>query len=117
MRQPSDWARHGVRITEVIDAQVRALRKRQLIAAFRSGARRGAYWGISSDVATFRLADALAFDHEPVGYPANVPTRLAGLDEHTRRDLVRWGYVICDTAVRTWWKPGTPRPQQGDVPS
>ena len=114
--QPSDWARHGVRITEVIDSQVRALRKRQLIEAFKAQTRSGAYWGISSDIADYGLADPLSFVHTPEGYPASVPTRLTGLDEKVQRDLVRWGYVMCDTAVRRWVKPGTAKPSDGELP-
>ena len=30
---------------------------------------------------------------------------------------VRWGYVICDTAVRTWWKQDAVRPAPADVPA
>jgi NTE family protein len=115
-KQPGDWARHGVRITEVIDSQVRALRKRQLIEGYRSNARGGTYWGISSDVADYGLDDPLEFEHQPASYPADVPTRLSRLDDKVRRDLVRWGYVICDTAIRTWVKPGTPKPPAVDVP-
>ena len=115
--QPSDWARHGVRITEVIDSQVRSLRKRQLIDAMKAHRRSGAYWGISSDIAEYGLADPLTFVHNPAGYPASVPTRLTGLDGTVQRDLVRWGYVMCDTAVRRWVKPGTPKPDPGDIPT
>ena len=114
--QPSDWARHGVRITELIDSQVRALRKRQLIESYLAPTRKGTYWSISSDIADYGLADPLTFVHDPAGYPANVPTRLAGLDEKTQRDLIRWGYVICDTALRKWVRPGTAKPDPSDVP-
>jgi NTE family protein len=114
--QPSDWARHGVRITEVIDSQVRALRKRQLLESFKSHTRKGTFWGISSDIADYHLADPLTFVHNPAGYPANVPTRLTGLDETVQRDLVRWGYVMCDTAVRKWLKPDVPKPDADQIP-
>lgn len=117
VRQPSDWLRHTLRITEVIDSQVRDLRKRELIEDYKGGVRKGTYWSIVSDTDSYGLPDPLTFDHEPADYPANVPTRLTGLSERTRRDLVRWGYIICDTALRTWVVPGTPKPPPGDVPS
>src|SRR5439155_13312349 len=44
-----DWARHAFRILEIIDNQVRSLRKRQTIDAFLSG-RPGTYWGIRTDI-------------------------------------------------------------------
>ncbi|HQY13833.1 MAG TPA: patatin-like phospholipase family protein [Ilumatobacteraceae bacterium] len=117
VRQPSDWLRHTLRITEVIDSQVRDLRKRELIEDYKGGVRKGTYWSIVSDTDSYGLPDPLTFDHEPADYPANVPTRLTGLSERTRRDLVRWGYIICDTALRTWVVPGTPKPPPGDVPN
>ena len=41
-----DWARHTIRVMEIIDSQVRSLRRRQLLHAFRSNERRGVYWSI-----------------------------------------------------------------------
>lgn len=35
---------HAKRVLDMIDNQVRALRKRQLVAGFESGIRQGAYW-------------------------------------------------------------------------
>lgn len=32
----------------------------------------------------------------------NVSTRLAKLDETTQSALIKWGYVISDTAMRSW---------------
>jgi hypothetical protein len=53
-----------VRVLKVIDNQVRALRKRQIIAAFKSSPgeadhRNGVYVGIRSEVADYRLEDAM----------------------------------------------------------
>src|SRR6185369_14546913 len=59
-----DWPRHMARILDVIDNQVRSLRKRQVIASFKSSDRLGAYWGIRTDIADYGLADALACDHQ-----------------------------------------------------
>jgi NTE family protein len=49
-----DWARHALRINEVIDNQVRSLRKRQVMASFRAKTRSGTYWGVRSDIAEYR---------------------------------------------------------------
>lgn len=114
--QPSDWLRQFVRVADVIDSQVRSLRKVQLVDSFLDHHRAGAYWSVSSDVADYGLPDPLPFEHDPAGYPANVPTRLTGLPEKVRRDLVRWGYVICDTALRRWVLPTVPRPTPDMIP-
>ena len=50
----SDWARHAYRVLDLVDNQVRSLRKRQVIESFRSKARKGAYWGIRTNIAFFR---------------------------------------------------------------
>lgn len=39
----TDWVRHALRINEVIDNQVRSLRKRQVIGSFTTGDRKGTY--------------------------------------------------------------------------
>jgi NTE family protein len=46
-----DWAQHALRILDLIDNQVRSLRKRQVIGAYEDGSRQGAYWGIRTDIA------------------------------------------------------------------
>ena len=51
----TDWARHAVRINEVIDNQVRSLRVRQVIGAFEAGERKGTSWGIRTDIAEYGL--------------------------------------------------------------
>ena len=40
-----DWARHTLRVLKVIDNQVRALRKLQVIEGFKRGDRTGVYLG------------------------------------------------------------------------
>jgi NTE family protein len=55
----SDWARHGLRINDIMDNQVRSLRVRQVIAAFESGERTGTYWGIRTCITDYKVADAL----------------------------------------------------------
>lgn len=49
----SDWARHALRVNEVIDNQVRSLRKRQVIGSFQADERKGTYWGIRSHIGAF----------------------------------------------------------------
>jgi NTE family protein len=49
----TDWVRHSVRVLDLIDNQVRSLRKRQLIDSYKQGNRKGAYWGIRTDIAHY----------------------------------------------------------------
>ena len=55
----SDWARHALRINDIIDNQVRSLRTRQVIGAFEAGDRQGAYWEFGTAIDDFHLPDAL----------------------------------------------------------
>ncbi|MCA9420129.1 MAG: hypothetical protein KC592_03860, partial [Nitrospira sp.] len=96
----SDWARHSYRIFNIIDNQVRSLRKRQVIDSFVSGERQGAYWGIRTDITHYGLSDALSCPLRKTMELANVPTRLKALDSTLQEQLINWGYAVCDAALR-----------------
>jgi NTE family protein len=115
---PGDWPHQSLRVLKVIDNQVRALRKRQAVASYRLGLRRGGYWGIRSHVADYKLPDPLDAPEELTRVLAETPTRLKKLDGTHQERLVNWGYIICDTAVRRWVKPaGAKRPDRLPYPS
>jgi NTE family protein len=107
-----NWAQHAIRVGTIADGQVRALRKRQLIDGFERKARSGTYWGIRSEVAKYGLENPLAISVASVERARSIKTRLAKLDEATQRDLINWGYVIADTALRKWVYPTEPAPAQ-----
>ena len=104
-----DWARHSHRVLGVIDNQVRSLRKRQLIEAYRRQDRKGAYWGIRTDISNYRLSGALPCPHVRTLSLADTPTRLKRLDEAVQKRLVNWGYAACDAALRTHLDPKLPK--------
>ncbi|MDQ4053910.1 MAG: patatin-like phospholipase family protein [Actinomycetota bacterium] len=97
---PTDWPRHVARVLSVIDNQVRSLRKRQVIEAFKSDQRTGAYLGIRSHVADYHLDGAMPADPEITDKLAATATRLDGLPAERQESLINWGYVITDTAIR-----------------
>jgi len=96
-----DWIQHTVRILNVIDNQVRSLRKRQVIDSFKAGVRKGAYWGIRTNIADYKLANAIDCPFDKTTTLANLPTRLKGLDSATQGRVINWGYAVCDAAMRT----------------
>ena len=108
-RIPVDWVRHLQRVSGVVDHQVRSLRKRMLVEGYLRGDYRGAYWGLRSAVADYGLADPLPFPDARARELAAIPTRLSRLPDADVEDLIRWGGVICDTAMRRWVL-GTPVP-------
>jgi NTE family protein len=130
-----DWAQHAYRIFNLVDNQVRSLRKRQVIESyklrkklllegvnpesesFKRVTRQGAYWSIRSHIE----------DYKPVSLPlecppdktiklAEVPTRLKALDSETQERLINWGYAICDVAMRKHVDSTLPEPNQFPYP-
>lgn len=111
----SDWARHAYRVLDLIDNQVRSLRKRQLIDSFQAGRdddthREGAYWGIRTDIAEYELPDALPCPLARTMELAETPTRLKRLDDKRQERLINWGYAACDAALRRRLDPPPARP-------
>ncbi len=111
----SDWARHSYRVLNLIDNQVRALRKRQVIDSFKtkegdSTQRKGAYWGIRTDIAEYELPDALPCLLARTTELAETPTRLKRLDDDHQERLINWGYAVCDAALRKHVDPGLAKP-------
>ncbi len=96
-----------LRIREMADNQVRGLRKRQLIASYTApdtdeNFRKGAYWGIGTNIADYKLKDMLPCPLDRITQLANVQTRLAPLDSLTQQRLINWGFAVCDAAMRRY---------------
>jgi NTE family protein len=116
-----DWIRQLRRILDVTDNQVRALRRRDLInrleagqAAYDAGTltddqtreyeRLGAYWGIDTDPNRLAVPNALPCRTSSAHQLARKSTRLADLGEGISKQLVNWGYAICDRSVRMHYR-------------
>jgi NTE family protein len=112
-----DWLRHVIRILGIIDNQVRSLRKRQVIDAFKSGSRLGAYWGIRTDILDYRLADALPCPLGKTLKLAGVATRLKQIDTLQQERLINWGFAVCDAGMRRHVDPALPAPAGFPYPS
>ncbi|HET6625077.1 MAG TPA: patatin-like phospholipase family protein [Nocardioidaceae bacterium] len=99
---PGDWARGLLRVLSVIDNQVRALRKQQVVGSFRSGDRGGMYVGIRSDLAGYPVRDPLPAEPQVTRGLAAMATRLDAMPDDVQEKLVNWGYVICDAGLRSY---------------
>lgn len=97
-----NWAQHSKRILDIIDNQVRSLRKRQIIDSLVAGVRSGAYWGIGTDIGDYQLSDNLAVPWEESLRLASTPTRLKRLSEVRQHEIMNWGYAVCDAALRKY---------------
>lgn len=117
----SDWVRQLRRLLDLSDNQVRALRRRDLVsrlqkgnAAFAAGTlkgdavddvlRMGSYWGIDTDPEKIAPPGALNCDPEVRNQLATTPTRLTDLGDGRSKQLINWGYVICDRTVRAFYR-------------
>ena len=106
-----DWARHSMRVLDLVDSQVRALRSRQLMALFEQKERKGAYWSIRQDAAIYAgRSAALPCPIKRTTELALYPTRLAEMTDEIQERLINWGYAICDAALRTWLDAGLAQP-------
>ncbi|HEX4959842.1 MAG TPA: patatin-like phospholipase family protein [Thermoanaerobaculia bacterium] len=101
----TDWAFHGVRIASLVDNQVRSLRKRQIVAAFKNGDRKGAYWGMWTDPAAYSAQSALALPGDKAAELAGISTRLAELSAEDQERLIDFGYGMAERAIRSYYDP------------
>jgi NTE family protein len=120
-----DPIRQLQRVFDVTDNQVRALRRRDLIDRFKTAAakqaagtlqpdqvdpraRFGTYWGIDTDPSNLQLSNVLPCQRAMFERLAHVSTRLSDLGEIQSKQLINWGYAICDRCVRVYYNvPGT----------
>ena len=107
------WPFHLLRVMRLIDNQVRNLRKRQLIDAFIEAenlrnpvGKRGAFWSIRSNMADYPIGDQYGYPHEQTRKLAQVKTRLTPIGPKLQEQLINWGYVACDTGLRSHWNQG-----------
>ena len=111
-----DWAGHSFRVLNIIDNQVRSLRKRQVINSYVDGSRTGTYWGIRTNIADYQLEDAMNCPFEKTLKLANVNTRLKRLDSKTQKKLINWGYAVCDAGIRKHVDPSQSKPANFPYP-
>lgn len=112
----TDFARHALRVNDIIDNQVRSLRARQVIGAFHRREREGTYWGIRTDIGDYQVQGCLACDFAKTTTLANTPTRLKRMDDVLQERLINWGYAVCDAAMRKHVAPGAPQPANFPYP-
>jgi NTE family protein len=96
-----EWLEHVYRVLNLLDSQVRSLRKRQVIGSYQLGLRKGTYWGIRTNIADYNLPTATNCSFDKTTELANTATRLKKLDGVLQERIINWGYAVCDAAIRT----------------
>jgi NTE family protein len=130
-----NWAGHSLRVLNLIDNQVRDLRKRQvnqslaLYQHFHSQggvpaellplvARKGAFFSIRDDLEIEHQAPKkLACPFTDTTQLASVSTRLSSLDDATQDKLINWGYAVCDASIRAHYDQTLPPPKAFPYPA
>lgn len=112
-----DWARHAYRVLNLIDNQVGALRTRQIIGLFEQKERKGAYWGIRQNVATYFPQYPLPCPFDRTMALALTATRLAKMEDSQQEQLINWGYAVCDASLRCNFDQSLPAPAAFPYPA
>ena len=115
-RPKREWLEHVYRVLNLLDTQVRSLRKRQIIGSYQLGLRKGTYWGIRTNISDYNLATAMDCPFEKTMLLANTPTRLKALDGSLQERIINWGFAVCDAAIRTHLNPALPTPNAFPYP-
>lgn len=125
------WGIQAFRVLNMMDNQVRSLRKRDIIDMFtlrnelinhmhetqktidedvlKRVSRKGAYWGTYVDISDYDSGNTvLNCPYEKTRELANLPTRLWEFSRQHQERLINWGYAICDAAMRRYVDPSLP---------
>ena len=112
---PFGWLMLAKRVIGINYNQVASLRTRQLIASYKlpqnnPTRRRGAYWGIRSNIKHYEFEDLLPADFDETTRLARLGTQLHPFSKADDDRLINWGYAICDTAIRKHFPEFGPYP-------
>lgn len=91
------------RYLSIVGSQSSALRKRWLIANFKSDIMDGTYWGIASDTEGYPKKAAAGYSKELIEkYIARIRTDLDSFNEAERAVLENHGYLLADAAATSY---------------
>ena len=125
------WGLQAFRVLNMMDNQVRSLRKRDIVDMFtlrnelinhmretqkmidedilKRVSRMGAYWGTYVDIRDYDSgSNVLNCPYEKTQELANLPTRLWKFSSQNQERLINWGYAICDAAMRKYVNSNLP---------
>jgi NTE family protein len=105
-----DWLEHTYRVLNLLYNQIGSLRKRQVVGSYQAGLRKGAYWGIGTNILDYQLPTALICPFAQTLELAKTATRLKGLDSTLQEQIINWGYAVCDAGIRKHVDGNLPAP-------
>lgn len=117
---PTDWTRQAIRVLDIVTDQTRALRKRWLMQQFQqshaasvedgaqAAKKMGTYWGITTHIDAYGMADALVRDNRKTHELQDIRTRLNEFTTEEQGRLINWGYALADAGMRKHVIAGKP---------
>ena len=95
------WLRQLIRTMAIHADRSRSLRRHAAVEAFRAGTKAGTLWRTDADLAAYPASPAFAVDPSWPLHLAAVRTRLDRFTVTERCQLVNWGYLVTDVALRS----------------
>ncbi|CAM5775789.1 hypothetical protein LMIY3S_05201 [Labrys miyagiensis] len=115
------WPQQALRALDIATDQARALRKRLLFAQARPvkdqpPIRAVAFSGIDGTVTGYDAPQKLKPDPATGSRLARMRTRLNPFNEQEQSQLINWGWLMMDVAMRSYVTPGKPAPEAFPLP-
>jgi len=104
------WIVLTLRAILIANGAADSLRKRQIISGFLTAAHGGTYWSIATSPEAYGLPNALPCPRAVVDRLSAVRTRLNRFSAQEQKELINFGYVMADAAIRRHLIPGLPPP-------
>ena len=102
---PTHWARGLIRVLQIMDSQVRELRRRALVASFldQSDPHRG-----FSSAAKTGARPYIRMDPRVTRRLASISTRLTSMPDEQQEMLINWGFAAADAGPLAHLDAGLP---------
>lgn len=110
-RPSEEWTQQSLRVLNIIQQQVHALRSRQMIDAYQSGEVAGCLWSIQTPLSAYTAVAAAPITDAQVHALAATPTRLKRMPADLQEQLINLGYMGCDASIRSWYLKDVPAGQ------
>jgi NTE family protein len=110
------WPKQALRVLDIATDQSRGMRKRLLFAECGADGRVAIYSGIDSDPAKYPAPQILKADPALITELARIRTRLNPFSDQEQGRLINWGWLMMDTAVRSYLLTTVPQPKAFPVP-
>ena len=107
-RPNDDWGQQTMRVIDVIQQQVHALRSRQLIEAYDQGGVKGCLWSIQTPLSAYKVPPVPSVADARVAALAQTPTRLKKMSATLQEQLINLGYLGCASSIGSWYLPDGP---------